>query len=113
MRSPRERTDPGFFVCFFVPSSLRVTSASRCGHDCGKRRPRLTALITVKPMTNRRTAWLTAILTFVLAIGASAQRGRGGAPGSQGTPTPPGPPRVEELKKEVAADVETMKVTTQ
>jgi aminobenzoyl-glutamate utilization protein B len=64
-------------------------------------------------MTNRRTAWLTAILTSVLAIGASAQRGRGGAPGSQGTPTPPGPPRVEELKKEVAADVETMKVTTQ
>ena len=35
---------------------------------------------------------------------------RGGAPGPQGTPTPPGPPRVEELKKEAAADIETMQV---
>jgi aminobenzoyl-glutamate utilization protein B len=57
---------------------------------------------------------LTTILTSVLAIAVSAQRGgRGGAPGQQGTPTPPGPPRVEELKKEVAADIETMKVATQ
>ena len=57
---------------------------------------------------------LTTILTSVLAIAVSAQRGgRGGAPGQQGTPTPPGPPRVEELKKEVAADIETMKVFTQ
>ena len=60
------------------------------------------------------TTVLTAILTSVLAIVGSAQRGgRGGAPGQQGTPTPPGPPRVEELKKEVAADIETMKVATQ
>ena len=62
----------------------------------------------------RSTTILTAILTSVLAIAVSAQRGgRGGAPGQQGTPTPPGPPRVEELKKEVAADIETMKVATQ
>jgi hypothetical protein len=59
------------------------------------------------------TACVTVVLSSALAIGASAQRGRGGAPGPQGTPTPPGPPRVEELKKEVAADIETMKVTTQ
>src|SRR5882672_12318658 len=65
-------------------------------------------------MMKSSNAFLTVILTSVLAIGLSAQRGgRGGAPGSQGTPTPPGPPRVEELKKEVAADIETMKVTTQ
>src|SRR5262245_27903073 len=61
-----------------------------------------------------RTTVLTTILTSILAIAVSAQRGgRGGAPGQQGTPTPPGPPRVEELKKEVAADIETMKVATQ
>src|SRR5258707_1010212 len=59
------------------------------------------------------TACLTVVLSFALAVGTSAQRGRGGAPGPHGTPTPPGPPRVEELKKEVAADIETMKVTTQ
>ena len=64
-------------------------------------------------MNSRKTV-LTATLTSVLAIAVSAQRGgRGGAPGQQGTPTPPGPPRVEELKKEVAADIETMKVATQ
>ena len=57
---------------------------------------------------------MTTILISVLAIAVSAQRGgRGGAPGQQGTPTPPGPPRVEELKKEVAADIDTMKVATQ
>jgi aminobenzoyl-glutamate utilization protein B len=59
------------------------------------------------------TLCLTVALSSALAIGASAQRGRGGAPGPQGTPTPPGPPRVDELKKEVAADIETMKVATQ
>src|SRR5205823_7501049 len=64
-------------------------------------------------MMKMRTAFLTGILVSALAIALSAQRGRGGAPGPQGTPTPPGPPRVEELKKEVAADIETMKVATQ
>ncbi len=65
-------------------------------------------------MIKSSNAFLTVSLASVLAIGLSAQRGgRGGAPGSQGTPTPPGPPHVEELKKEVAADIETMKVTTQ
>src|SRR5258705_11545159 len=64
-------------------------------------------------MMKTSTACLTVVLSSALVMGASAQRGRGGAPGPQGTPTPPGPPRVEELKKEVAADIETMKVTTQ
>jgi aminobenzoyl-glutamate utilization protein B len=64
-------------------------------------------------MMKNRTLAVTVVLSSALAIGASAQRGRGGAPGPQGTPTPPGPPRVEELKKEVAADIETMKVVTQ
>ena len=64
-------------------------------------------------MNSSKTVFI-AILVSVLAVVASAQRGgRGGAPGQQGTPTPPGPPRVEELKKEVAADIETMKVATQ
>ena len=64
-------------------------------------------------MMKTSTACLTVVLSSALVMGASAQRGRGGAPGPQGTPTPPGPPRVEELKKEVAADIETMKVATQ
>ena len=65
-------------------------------------------------MMHTRRVGLTVMLASALAIGVSAQRGgRGGAPGPQGTPTPPGPPRVEELKKEVAADIETMKVATQ
>src|SRR3989441_7392930 len=65
-------------------------------------------------MINTSKVGLTVILSSALAIGVSAQRGgRGGAPGQQGTATPPGPPRVEELKKEVAADIETMKVATQ
>jgi len=59
------------------------------------------------------TAFLTAILSAVLAIGVSAQRGRGGAPPVPTTPTPPGPPHVEALKKEVAADIESMRVATQ
>jgi aminobenzoyl-glutamate utilization protein B len=64
-------------------------------------------------MMKTSTACLTVVLSSALVMGVSAQRGRGGAPGPQGTPTPPGPPRVEELKKEVAADIETMKVATQ
>jgi aminobenzoyl-glutamate utilization protein B len=64
-------------------------------------------------MMKTSIACLTAVLSSALVMGVSAQRGRGGAPGPQGTPTPPGPPRVEELKKEVAADIETMKVATQ
>ncbi len=50
----------------------------------------------------------------VLAASAGAQRGgRGQAPSMPTQPTPPGPPRVEALKKEAAADVESMRVQTQ
>jgi aminobenzoyl-glutamate utilization protein B len=56
---------------------------------------------------------LTIGFAVVLAAGAAAQRGRGNAPAVQSAPTPPGPPRVEALKKEAAADVETMRVMTQ
>src|SRR5437867_10868788 len=45
--------------------------------------------------------------------GVAAQLGRGGNPSQPTAPTPPGPPRVEALKKEVAADVESMRVMTQ
>src|ERR1700746_3398546 len=60
----------------------------------------------------------THVLLFVIVsvVSVGAQRGRGGAPSSPGAetaPTPPGPPRVEELKREAAADVESMRVTTQ
>jgi aminobenzoyl-glutamate utilization protein B len=53
------------------------------------------------------------VVTFTLAVGSAAQRGRGGAPPAPSTPTPPGSPRVEGLKREVAADVESMRVMTQ
>jgi aminobenzoyl-glutamate utilization protein B len=59
------------------------------------------------------TALLTAALASTIVIGVSAQRGRGGAPSMPTAPTPPGPPRVEELKREAAADVESMRVMTQ
>src|SRR5471032_30923 len=50
----------------------------------------------------------------LLAVNAAAQRGgRGGAPSMPSAPTPPGPPRVEQLKKEAAADVDSMRVQTQ
>jgi hypothetical protein len=56
---------------------------------------------------------LAASFVLLLAVTAVAQRGRGGAPPEPGTPTPPGPPRVEQLKKEAAAEVEAMRVQTQ
>src|SRR5262245_29299966 len=55
----------------------------------------------------------TIVVTMALAIGVAAQRGREGAPPLETAPTRPGPPRVEELKREVMADVETMRVMTQ
>src|SRR2546430_12774993 len=60
-----------------------------------------------------RTALLAVALASTIVAGISAQRGRGGAPSMPTAPTPPGPPRVEELKREAAADVETMRVMTQ
>jgi aminobenzoyl-glutamate utilization protein B len=52
-------------------------------------------------------------LVGTLVAGVAAQRGRGGAPSIPTAPTPPGPPRVEQLKREAAADIETMRVMTQ
>jgi aminobenzoyl-glutamate utilization protein B len=52
-------------------------------------------------------------MASLIAVGVAAQRGRGGAPSPPSTPTPPGPPHVEALKKEAAADVESMRVMTQ
>jgi len=60
-----------------------------------------------------RTALLAVALASTIVAGISAQRGRGGAPSMPTAPTPPGPPRVEELKREAAADVESMRVMTQ
>ena len=56
---------------------------------------------------------LSIALAVLVAGPLGAQRGRGGAPPQPTAPTPPGPPRVEELKREAAADVETMRVMTQ
>src|SRR5213596_1437238 len=56
---------------------------------------------------------LPVALVVVCAAGAAAQRGRGNAPSQPTAPTPPGPPRVEALKREAAADVESMRVMTQ
>src|SRR5436190_9266132 len=57
------------------------------------------------------------VLSFGVAslfvAGVAAQRGRGNTPSQPTAPTPPGPPRVEALKKEAAADVESMRVMTQ
>src|SRR4029453_5946705 len=63
----------------------------------------------------RRAAFALAMCGVVVlcARGVTAQRGRGNAPPVQPAPTPPGPPHVEALKKEAAADVETMRVMTQ
>jgi len=58
-------------------------------------------------------ATLSLAITSLLAAGLGAQRGRGGAPSQPTAPTPPGPPHVEALKKEAAADVESMRVMTQ
>src|SRR5213595_1948818 len=56
---------------------------------------------------------LALAMALMLGVAAGAQRGRGGAPPQPTAPTPPGPPRVEELKREAAADVETMRVMPQ
>src|SRR5689334_19132917 len=48
----------------------------------------------------------------LLAAGVGAQR-RGSNPPPESKPTPPGPPRVEQLKREAMDDVESMRVMTQ
>jgi hypothetical protein len=54
------------------------------------------------------------LVLAVLVVGPlAAQRGRGGPPPQPTAPMPPGPPRVEELKREAAGGVETMRVMTQ
>src|SRR6266508_134589 len=64
-------------------------------------------------MTKITKAALSMGFASLLGAGAAAPRGRGNAPAVQTAPTPPGPPHVEALKKEAAADVETMRVMTQ
>jgi len=64
-------------------------------------------------MTKITKAALSIGFASLLGAGAAAQRGRGNAPAVQTAPTPPGPPHVEALKKEAAADVATMRVMTQ
>src|SRR5262245_64836536 len=56
---------------------------------------------------------LSITLSSLLVAGVAAQRGRGNTPSQPTAPTPPGPPNVEALKKEAAADVESMRVMTQ
>ena len=63
-------------------------------------------------MTGKKPA-LAMVLSFLLVAAVSGQRGRGNVPSQPTAPTPPGPPHVEALKKEVAADIETMRVQTQ
>ena len=60
-----------------------------------------------------KTTYLSIALLMLLVVSTAAQRGRGGAPAPPTAPTPPGPPRVEELKREAAAEIETMRVMTQ
>src|SRR3989442_14157311 len=60
-----------------------------------------------------RTLRISLLFLVLCAAAVNAQRGRGGPPPHPTAPTPPGPPRVEELKREAAADVETMRVMTQ
>jgi aminobenzoyl-glutamate utilization protein B len=57
---------------------------------------------------------VTASIVLVVVASVRAQRGgRGGAPQDNGTPTPPGPPRVEQMKRDVMADIDSMRVMTQ
>src|SRR5215471_18313078 len=65
-------------------------------------------------MPNTRTMLTAAGLVLAAAVTLAAQRGgRGGAPQDNGTPTPPGPPHVEQMKRDVMAEVESMRVMTQ
>ena len=65
-------------------------------------------------MLIRKNALLTALFVSVVAVSLTAQRGgRGGAPQDSGTPTPPGPPHVEQMKRDAMAEVESMRVMTQ
>src|SRR5262245_21750350 len=52
-------------------------------------------------------------IACLLVASVAAQRGRGNAPSQPTAPTPLGPPHVEALKKEAAADVESMREMTQ
>ncbi|HEV3056872.1 MAG TPA: hypothetical protein VGY48_01430 [Vicinamibacterales bacterium] len=61
----------------------------------------------------KKNATLAVGFAFLLAVSASAQRGRGSSPPVETAPTPPGSARVEALKKEAAADVDSMRVMTQ
>jgi len=64
-------------------------------------------------MSNRYLA-AAGLMMMTLAVCLGAQRGgRGSASSTPSTPTPPGSPAVEKMKKDAAADVDTMKELTQ
>jgi aminobenzoyl-glutamate utilization protein B len=64
-------------------------------------------------MRSRHT-FLSLGLASLLVAGISAGQGRrGGAPSMPSAPTPPGSPRIEQLKQDVAADVQSMRELTQ
>ena len=64
-------------------------------------------------MKRRNRLLWALVLTMTLGAAAAAQRGRGNTQQPESTPTPPGPQRVEDLKREVAADIESRRVDTQ
>src|SRR5262245_20769121 len=64
-------------------------------------------------MPNTSRALLVVLLVSGAATVAAQRGGRGGAPQDNGTPTPPGPPHVEQMKRDAMADIESMRVMTQ
>jgi aminobenzoyl-glutamate utilization protein B len=63
-------------------------------------------------MTNRYLVAAGLVMTLAVCLGAQ-RGGRGSAASAPSTPTPPGSPAVEKMKKDAAADVDTMKELTQ
>jgi aminobenzoyl-glutamate utilization protein B len=62
-------------------------------------------------MTNRYLVAAGLVMTLAVCLGAQ-RGGRGNASSTPSTPTPPGSPAVEKMKKDAAADVDTMKELT-
>jgi aminobenzoyl-glutamate utilization protein B len=63
-------------------------------------------------VTNRYLVAAGLVMTLAVCLGAQ-RGGRGSASSTPSTPTPPGSPAVEKMKKDAAADVDTMKGLTQ
>src|SRR6185369_10605674 len=60
-----------------------------------------------------KTLIVLGFVSVIAATGTAQRGGRGGAPQDAGTPTPPGPPHVEQMKRDAMADIESMRVMTQ